>query len=80
MGLAALSIPMPDPFQPPIPSPVPPPSSFKLKAFLTGMILAGSALVGGLAVVLWHRKTLSGLRQPAGAGKKLPASEDAHEE
>ena len=30
---------------------------------MTGMIIAGSALVGGLAVVLWNRKTLSGLRQ-----------------
>ncbi|HUB18780.1 MAG TPA: hypothetical protein VL990_09110 [Acidobacteriaceae bacterium] len=34
-----------------------------LRAFVTGMIIAGSALVGGLAVVLWNRKTLSGLRQ-----------------
>jgi hypothetical protein len=33
-----------------------PSSGTKVKAFLTGMIVAGSALVGGLAVVLWNRK------------------------
>lgn len=67
---------MPGPSQPPNP----PPSGAKLKAFVTGMILAGSALAGGLAVVLWHRKILSGLRQPVEAGKKPPASEDAQKE
>ena len=34
-----------------------------MKAFLTGAILGASALVGGLAVVLWNRKALAGLRQ-----------------
>jgi len=41
-----------------------PPKGAKLKAFLTGAIVAASALIGGLAVVLWNRKALSGLRQP----------------
>ena len=40
-----------------------PQSGTKLKAFITGMIVAASALVGGLAVVLWNRKALSGLHQ-----------------
>ena len=54
-----------------------PQSGAKLKAFVTGMIIAGSALVGGLAVVLWNRKTLSGLRQPAEPGKKpSPQADD----
>jgi hypothetical protein len=51
-------------------------SGTKLKAFLTGMIVAGSALVGGLAVVLWNRKTLSGLRQHAESGKKTSSPPD----
>jgi hypothetical protein len=54
-----------------------PSSGTKFKAFLTGMIVAGSALVGGLAVVLWNRKALSGLRHP-GPGKKpsLPPDDE----
>jgi hypothetical protein len=47
-----------------------PKSDTKLKAFLTGAIIAGSALVGGLAVVLWNRQTLSGLRQQHEPRKK----------
>ncbi len=57
-----------------------PPSGAKLKAFFTGMIVAASALVGGLAVVLWNRKTLSGLRQPAESGKGPSVGPDADEE
>jgi hypothetical protein len=53
------------------PDPDPPQSGAKLKAFLTGMIVAASALVGGLAVVLWNRKALSGLHQ---ADRKKPSS------
>jgi hypothetical protein len=60
----------PDPSQP----------GAKLNAFLTGVIIAGSALVGGLAVVLWNRKTLSGLRQPAEPGKKPSSQTDNEEE
>jgi len=55
-------------------------SGAKLKAFLTGMILAGSALAGGLAVVIWNRKTLSGLRQHPPTGRKTSASTDREEE
>jgi hypothetical protein len=40
-----------------------PQSGTKFKAFLTGMAIAGSAVVGGLAVMLWNRQALSGLRQ-----------------
>ncbi|MFY9745532.1 MAG: hypothetical protein WA891_18140 [Acidobacteriaceae bacterium] len=56
-----------------------PQSGAKLKAFITGMIVAASALVGGLAVVLWNRKALSGLHQAD--RKKSPSSEpDADED
>jgi hypothetical protein len=57
-----------------------PQSGAKLNAFLTGVIIAGSALVGGLAVVLWNRKALSGLRQPAEPGKKPSPPADNEEE
>jgi hypothetical protein len=50
-------------------TPEPPESGAKVKAFMTGAIIAASALVGGLAVVLWNRKALSGLRQHPEAGK-----------
>jgi hypothetical protein len=30
----------------------------------TGLLVTGSALLGGLAVALWHRKSLSKLREP----------------
>jgi hypothetical protein len=64
--------------QPEIPDP--PQSGAKFKAFLTGMIVAASALVGGLAVVLWNRKALSGLHQ-ADPRKKPPSSQpDADED
>jgi hypothetical protein len=58
------------------PNPDPPQSGVKLKAFLTGMIVAASALVGGLAVVL-YRKTLSGLH--AESAKKTSISADDEE-
>jgi hypothetical protein len=51
-------------------------SDTKLKAFLTGAIIAGSALVGGLAVVLWNRQTLSRLRQQHELRKKPSAHPD----
>lgn len=37
----------------------------RLQAFRTGLLIAGSALLGGLAVVLWNRSSLSKLRQSA---------------
>jgi hypothetical protein len=55
-------------------------SGVKLKAFLTGAIIAGSALVGGLAVVLWNRSALSGLRQHPEPDKKPSAEADENEE
>jgi hypothetical protein len=61
-------------------TPDPPKSGAKFKAFFTGMIVAASVLVGGVAVVLWNRKTLSGLRQPAEFGKKTSPPPDVHEE
>jgi hypothetical protein len=36
----------------------------RLQAIRTGLLIAGSALLGGLAVVLWNRSSLSRLRQP----------------
>jgi LPXTG-motif cell wall-anchored protein len=51
----------------------------KTKAFFTGAIVAASALIGGLAVVLWNRKALARLRQhpEPGAG---PVSGESEEE
>jgi hypothetical protein len=57
-----------------------PQSGAKLKAFLTGMIVAASALVGGLAVVLWNRKALSGLRQADPRKKPSSSEPDADED
>jgi hypothetical protein len=58
----------------------PPQSGAKLKAFLTGMIVAASALVGGLAVVLWNRKALSGLHQADPRKKPSSSDPDADED
>jgi hypothetical protein len=52
----------------------------KLKAFLTGAILAASAVVGGFALVIWNRKALSGLRQHPEPEKEPPSQADSHEE
>jgi hypothetical protein len=47
----------------------------------TALLLAGSAAFGGLAVALWHRRTLAQLRKDsAAAGKNSAASEDADEQ
>ena len=53
-----------DPEQPsqPLPEALPEPLSGPLR---TGLLIAGSMLLGGLAVVLWNRSSLSRLRQPA---------------
>jgi hypothetical protein len=61
-------------------TPEQPPSGARLKAFLTGAIVAASALVGGLAVVLWNRKTLSGLRQHGDLGHRPSTSSDKERE
>jgi hypothetical protein len=45
----------------------------------TALLMAGSALFGGLAVVLWNRKALSGLRQtsePPHKPSPLPDDEE----
>jgi len=47
-----------------------------IRAFLTGAIIAGSALLGGMAVVLWNRKSLSRLRQPIQTLPKPSSSKD----
>ena len=36
----------------------------RLRGLGTGLLIAASALFGGLAVVLWNRGSLSRLRQP----------------
>ena len=46
----------------------------------TGLLMAGSALLGGLAVVLWNRKTLANLRQPAASSNQPPEIEDEETE
>jgi hypothetical protein len=61
-------------------NPDPPQSGARLKAFLTGMIVAASALIGGLAVVVWNRKTLSGLHQADPRKKSSSSEADADED
>jgi len=41
-----------------------PPFKPRFETLRTGLLIAGSALLGGLAVVLWNRSSLSRLRQP----------------
>jgi len=41
-----------------------PPAHRGLHILQTGLLVTGSALLGGLAVALWHRKSLSKLREP----------------
>ncbi|HEY6445663.1 MAG TPA: hypothetical protein VIY53_04330 [Acidobacteriaceae bacterium] len=50
------------------------------KAFRTGMLIAGSALLGGLAVVFWNRKSLDRLRHPDLEISRPPADEDTETE
>ncbi len=52
------------------------PSQPRLQALQTGLLIAGSALLGGLAVVLWNRSSLSRLRQAAETASEPPASGD----
>lgn len=47
-----------------------------LQVLRTGLLVAGSALLGGLAVVFWNRKSLASLRQPQDPQEPLPASPD----
>jgi hypothetical protein len=52
----------------------------RLQALKTGLLIAGSALLGGLAVVLWNRSSLSRLREPAEAVQPPDASPDEEDE
>ena len=46
----------------------------------TGLLVAGSALLGGLAVVLWHRKSLARLRQSSPDPDSASPSQDAEDD
>jgi hypothetical protein len=61
-------------------NPAQPLAGKKLKAFLTGAVIAASALAGGLAVVLWNRQALSRLRQQAEPGDRPSTQQDGEEE
>jgi hypothetical protein len=55
-----------------------PPKKRGIRVLQTGLLVAGSALLGGLAVVLWHRKSLAKLRQPV--PESTPVEQDAEED
>ncbi|QNI34370.1 hypothetical protein H7849_11005 [Alloacidobacterium dinghuense] len=43
----------------------------------TGLLVIGSALLGGIAVALWNRRSLADIRnQPEDSAPKLPLPED----
>jgi hypothetical protein len=49
--------------------------------FRTALFFAASAAFGGIAVALWHRRTLTQLRKELGpASKTIAVSEDADEQ
>ena len=52
----------------------------RLQALRTGLLIAGSALLGGLAVVLWNRSSLSRLRQPTETDSQLPDPPDGEDD
>lgn len=56
------------------------PSQPRLHALQTGLLIAGSALLGGLAVVLWNRSSLSRLRQAAETASRPPVSPDEEDD
>lgn len=49
-------------------------------ALKTGAIIAGSAFLGGLAVVFWNRKSLARLRQSTDDSSQTSVHEDADTE
>lgn len=51
-----------------------------IRILQTGLLVAGSALLGGLAVALWHRKSLAKLRQPSPVPEAAHTETDADEE
>lgn len=68
------------PENPTDPADMPPQHRPVFKAFRTGMLVAGSALLGGLAVVFWNRKSLDRLRHPDLASSRVPTDEDTETE
>jgi hypothetical protein len=50
-----------------------------LRALRTGLLIAGSALFGGLAVALWNRKALANLRQPPETPNPASVKPDAED-
>jgi hypothetical protein len=64
-----------------MPEPAPEkPTPARLQALRTGLLIAGSALLGGLAVVLWNRSSLSRLREPVDPASLPNASTDEETE
>lgn len=57
-----------------------PPARKSLRILETGLLVTGSALLGGLAVALWHRKSLSKLRERGEVPAAEPIEEDAEQE
>jgi hypothetical protein len=57
-----------------------PPIRPGIRVLRAGLLLAGSALLGGLAVVLWHRKSLDKLRQPLPVPESASVGQDAEGE
>jgi hypothetical protein len=60
----------------------PQPSSFRpgLRSLKTGFLIAGSAFLGGLTVVLWNRKSLAKLRQSHLEGNHPSSPQDVETE
>jgi hypothetical protein len=56
------------------------PANRGLRILETGLLVAGSAFLGGLAVAFWHRKSLSKLRQPETEPHPAPVEEDVETE
>jgi len=57
-----------------------PPSRPGISALKTGLLVAASAFLGGLAVVFWNRQSLSRLRQSEVEHHRATAEEDAETE
>ena len=66
------------PAEPPSsPAPNSPPSVEKPGVVRTALLVAGSAVFGGIAVALWHRRTLAKMRQnPAEPPAAIPPPEE----
>jgi hypothetical protein len=51
-----------------------------IRTLKTGLLVAGSVLLGGLTVALWNRKSLAKLRQPLPVPNHPSEEQDAEEE